>query len=261
VSFIELSERKIANPSPSGKGSATLRAPTAGFDNPDLSVYFTRVYSAAVRTPTRAIPNTSGSPSPVEAHKGAIIGGAVGGAVLILALATGCICFLGRQRRRRRMEASLQQPPQELYAPTKSSAFQNSPQSMYQPPMQPPIQLPANEQYQSPIEIGGHEVASAAYGSATTEKSTYSFQHSTPPFAPSAQSIHYGHSSHQGSLSGSPVPYQPSPGQQTYYPPPEEHNASQAGPQQFTIPTPTYSHGSQAYSPSSINQPHHSPPR
>ena len=121
----------------------------------------------------------SGNPeSAFQEHKGAIIGGAVGGAVLIIALATGCICFIGRQRKKRRMESRselhAQQSPQELYAPKNHSAFQhNVPSATSQ---QSPVQLPA-ERYQSPIEIGGHEIASRSdpYGSATTEKSTYSY--------------------------------------------------------------------------------------
>ena len=37
--------------------------------------------------------------------EGAIIGGAVGGAVVIIGLATAAICFLGRQRKKRRIES------------------------------------------------------------------------------------------------------------------------------------------------------------
>lgn len=205
----------------------------------------------------------------------------MGGAVLILALATGCICFMGRQRKKRRVESSraellAQQSPQELFAPTNTLPFGQSPQHMYQ---QHPVQLPADERYQSPIEIGGHEISSTSdpYGSATTEKSTYSYQHPSPStLPPSAHSIYAqgspstiarsahspyarpsSHSRH-GSQGGSPIaiPYQaPPPGQQTYYPPPEEHNTPQSASYQlFTTPTPPYSNRSQAYSRSPAGQ-------
>jgi hypothetical protein len=236
-------------------------------------VYFTRVYTAAVRTPTRAIP--SGNPeTPFQEHKGAIIGGAVGGGVLIIALAIGCICFMGRQRKKRRMgsrsELLAQQSPQELYAPTNRSAFQhNVPSAKYQ---QSPVQLP--ERYQSPIEIGGHEIASRSdpYGSATTEKSTSSYPHPSPPSNPasvplSGQTLYGYPSSHSrhGSQPGSPgaIPLQgPPPGNQTYYPSPEEFNTPTAAPrQQLTTPTTPYSNQSQAYSHSPASQTYYPPPR
>jgi hypothetical protein len=198
----------------------------------------------------------------------------VGGAVLIIALATGCICFLGRQRKKRRVESRsellAQQSPQEMYAPTHRSAYQhNVPSSGYQ---QSPVQLPA-ERHQSPIEIGGHEIASSTdpYGSATTEKSAYSYPHPSPPsnpasIPPSNQSLYaYPSHSRHGSQPGSPgaIPLQgPPPGNQTYYPSPEEFNTPSTAPrQQLTTPTTPYSNRSQVYSHSPAGQTYYPPPR
>lgn len=237
-------------------------------------MYFTRVYTAAVRTPTRVIPNGN-TETAFQEHKGAIIGGAVGGAALIIALATGCICFMGRQRKKRRVESRsellAQQSPQELYAPIHNpSGFQhNMPSSLYQ---QSPIQLPA-ERNQSPIELGGHEISSTTdpYGSATTEKSTFSYPHPSPSsnpssVQPSGQSP-YGYPSHsrQGSLPGSPgaIPLQgPPPGNQTYYPSPEEFNSPTAAARAPLItPTTPFSNRSQAYSHSPAGQQYYPPPQ
>ncbi|KAI9730989.1 MAG: hypothetical protein M1834_005450 [Cirrosporium novae-zelandiae] len=88
-------------------GAATLRAPTQGWGDRDLPVYFTRYYTQAVRTPTRYIPpstptsNSNGTSH--ETNVGAIVGGTVGGvAGLFIILGGLAFCFCHRRKRRRR---------------------------------------------------------------------------------------------------------------------------------------------------------------
>ncbi|TKA83459.1 hypothetical protein B0A55_00572 [Friedmanniomyces simplex] len=105
-------------------GGATLTTP-ASWGNPDLSVYFTRTYSATSRTPTRDVsPFTStpsSSPPPVHhSDAGPIAGGVVGGiAVLALVFFIVWICLRRRRRNREAIAEPRQQsgPMTELPAP------------------------------------------------------------------------------------------------------------------------------------------------
>lgn len=91
-------------------GGATKTAPTTGFDAADLSVLMTRKATTATRTATRNV-NTSNPPTnppappvppPPVLGIGAIVGIAVGGAVVVIAVMWGLCCVLVRARRRRR---------------------------------------------------------------------------------------------------------------------------------------------------------------
>lgn len=86
-------------------GGATVTAPTAGFDFPDLKVQMTRKAVLATRTPTRDV-NVGRAP---PLSTGAIAGIAVGGAVVLIAAVVGCCVFF----RRRRRAAALRQQQQE----------------------------------------------------------------------------------------------------------------------------------------------------
>ncbi|KAH6849743.1 hypothetical protein B0I37DRAFT_95767 [Chaetomium sp. MPI-CAGE-AT-0009] len=84
----------------SAGGGATKTAPADGFSNPDLRVLMTRKASIATRTPTRAIPTSTGTPeqdSPLSTS--AIAGIAIGGAVALAALVTLTILLIRRRRR------------------------------------------------------------------------------------------------------------------------------------------------------------------
>ena len=84
-------------------GGATATAPAAGFDNDDLGVYFAQKASVAVRSPTRAVPGATSAPLESSSPKlstGAIVGIAVGGTLLLLALSLGGYCCFWRRRRR-----------------------------------------------------------------------------------------------------------------------------------------------------------------
>lgn len=98
-------------------GGATTTEPADGFDNRDLSVFFTRTYTAATRAPTRPIPtSSSGSKSkPVGAIVGGVIGGVAGVAIL-----AAILFFYLRSRKKKKAElvpTEEEQPPQDVKHP------------------------------------------------------------------------------------------------------------------------------------------------
>ncbi|KAE8165226.1 hypothetical protein BDV40DRAFT_80463 [Aspergillus tamarii] len=101
----------------SATGGATTTEPADGFDNRDLSVFFTRTYTAATRAPTRPIPtSSSGSKSkPVGAIVGGVIGGVAGVAIL-----AAILFFYLRSRKKKKAElvpTEEEQPPQDVKHP------------------------------------------------------------------------------------------------------------------------------------------------
>ncbi|KAK2604285.1 hypothetical protein N8I77_007228 [Diaporthe amygdali] len=83
-------------------GGATRTAPTGGFDNSDLNVLMTKRATIAARTPTRSIPTATGDSSSsngTHLSTGAIVGIAVGGGVVLIALVVGLCMFVRRHRR------------------------------------------------------------------------------------------------------------------------------------------------------------------
>jgi len=86
-------------------GGATKTAPALGWGaNNDLSVYFAETATYTVRTPTRAIPTATGTPTESHKHNAAVIGGAVGGGLGALILAFVILFCWIRQRRRSHRE-------------------------------------------------------------------------------------------------------------------------------------------------------------
>ncbi|KAF4631207.1 hypothetical protein G7Y89_g6917 [Cudoniella acicularis] len=98
----------------SSLGGATVTAPPGGFNNTDLSVYFTRKATISSRAPTRVIPSPSttstATPSSINTvpseisnspilSTGAILGISIGGAILLIGLAAGGIFCLRRHRK------------------------------------------------------------------------------------------------------------------------------------------------------------------
>ncbi|KAL9062554.1 MAG: hypothetical protein Q9157_008822 [Trypethelium eluteriae] len=89
----------------SASGGATKKDPANGWDDRDLSVYFSRTPSFAARTATRPIPSSTGvgsgssNSSSGSSNTGAIVGGVVGG-IAGLALVIGFVWFCLRRRRR-----------------------------------------------------------------------------------------------------------------------------------------------------------------
>lgn len=143
----------------SSLGGATATAPSDGFGtgSGDLAVYFGEHASVASRTPTRPIPsasNTGSSGSSKSLPTGAIAGIAVGSAVVLLALALGCCCFIRQHRRRSR--------PQELPAPYPGQAYPKAPYIASSPYSPQGIHYQPVEAYQLPAPVPV-ELAENAY--------------------------------------------------------------------------------------------------
>ncbi|WYZ40617.1 hypothetical protein EsH8_IV_000958 [Colletotrichum jinshuiense] len=171
-----------------GHGGATRTAPANGFDHTDVSVLVTLKADVAARKPTRAVdgPSAASDAPRRRLSTGAIVGIAVGAAVLFAALGLGCY-ILGRKRYRERYHstASAPGPDRSYHVPSMSEA--RSPQtahlslspaaSPYSPPygnspFQPPSPQsphPQSAHPQSPHGVPAHMglPAELASGSAT----------------------------------------------------------------------------------------------
>lgn len=136
-----------------GDGGATLKAPTQGWNDRDLPVYFTRPYTQATRTPTRSLPASAATAtrSPDQdsdsPNTAAIAGGAAGGGVVLIICIAACCWLCIRARKKKRQGA------QELAAPTVVPELANqqdpavSPHSNYTEPYKPstsPLAAPEN---------------------------------------------------------------------------------------------------------------------
>lgn len=159
----------------SSLGGATATAPANGFLNNDLSVYFQQRASVATRTPTRAIPTPSNSTTPTNngtLHKksvlstGAIVGIAIGGAVLLLALFIAGCCLIRRHRRKHNASTtpvthhSNHAPNYSSHPQSPNSQFSNHiPETRYHQlqanSIPPPVELPNTtfDQSRDPKEL------------------------------------------------------------------------------------------------------------
>jgi hypothetical protein len=121
-------------------GGATAKAPQDGFDESDLSVYFTRTYHPISRAATRVIPPT-GTPTTKAKSKavstGAIVGASVGGAIFLLAIVGIGVALCCVIRRRRALA-------QGMY-PGHQGMEQKSPYPQHPGFMSPIVQLPGGE--------------------------------------------------------------------------------------------------------------------
>jgi hypothetical protein len=93
------------------------------WDNPDLSVYFTRVPSFTARSATRSISNATATPSETsgsssKSNVGAIAGGVVGGLVGLIAILSLILFCLHRRKKAKKNKDGKQElispPPVEL---------------------------------------------------------------------------------------------------------------------------------------------------
>ncbi|CZT12447.1 uncharacterized protein RAG0_16264 [Rhynchosporium agropyri] len=144
----------------SSLGGATATAPSAGFDNGDLGVYFAQKASVAVRSPTRSLTHvTSAPPNPESPHllsTGAIVGIAIGGLILLLALLLAGCCFIHRHRKKHAdpgdpLPAEIATNPAPTYShlplrnPTTPYSDQGEHQQSYQLATNaPPVELSVN---------------------------------------------------------------------------------------------------------------------
>ncbi|RBR16688.1 uncharacterized protein FIESC28_06841 [Fusarium coffeatum] len=156
------------------KGGATKTAPSGGFDHRDLTALMTRTASAGTRTATRNVSGataTGDSDSDNKLPTGAIVGIAVGGAVVLLGVLLAGFCLI-RRRRARRERVGSQQPmaqPYDYHHPAHPSIASNqyspgpwSPQSASFNPSSPTgltMQQTAQSYTGPPVELpsGGPE--------------------------------------------------------------------------------------------------------
>ncbi|KAK5122577.1 hypothetical protein LTR85_003840 [Meristemomyces frigidus] len=149
-------------------GGATLTTPTSGWANQDLETYFTRAYTPTIRTPTRYIPTpgattTSAVPLPMpsvhssKTDVGAIAGGAVGGAVFLIAVGLLAWLCLRRRGRKQREQATGGAPqvsqmtePHVNGSPESMHKRQAGSQSYPSPQDSPPPQFAAGNAAQFP---------------------------------------------------------------------------------------------------------------
>jgi len=137
----------------SSLGGATATAPASGFGNADLGVYFVQQATVASRTATRAIPTptaantTSAAPTTstsLAKHNilstGAIIGIAVAGGGVLLAILIGAFCLFRRR------------PPPEPVPQNGTPLYAQSPHSQNSQPVEYRYQLQANS---VPVELSG----------------------------------------------------------------------------------------------------------
>ncbi|KAB8201654.1 hypothetical protein BDV34DRAFT_202273 [Aspergillus parasiticus] len=100
----------------SATGGANTTQPADGFDNRDLSVFFTRTYTAATRAPTRTIPTSESSSGSKSKHVGAIVGGVVGG-VAGVSLLAALLFFYLRRRKKNSVPTEVEQTQQDVKDP------------------------------------------------------------------------------------------------------------------------------------------------
>ncbi|KIW89467.1 uncharacterized protein Z519_09623 [Cladophialophora bantiana CBS 173.52] len=160
------------------EGGAIQKAPTNGWDDDRLSVYFGEKAVFTSRTPTRALPTaTATSPSPKpsppspskKTNIGAIVGGAVAGTVaLLLAIGIACLCV------RRHKKAKNNQPNPAAGATPVPGAAQPF------PPTSPRAQYVINEKHSTTVASPG---STSRVGSPSDQQ--HSSQYSTPPPPPS----------------------------------------------------------------------------
>lgn len=156
-------------------GGATKTAPDDGFDHPDLTKLMPRQANIKTRKPTRAVGDENGLGSTDGSSSlstGAIVGIAVGGGVVLIALLVGTLLCIRRRRRKTAQARSASQvpfpPPGHPYhnsvseagwSPAQTSALASSPSPYFQtvehnarlgggartvPPYSgPPVELPS----------------------------------------------------------------------------------------------------------------------
>ncbi|CAG8958496.1 hypothetical protein HYFRA_00009810, partial [Hymenoscyphus fraxineus] len=133
------------------QGKATVSAPSGGFNNSDLASYFSRTASIPLRAPTpgRVIPSfTSSGDTPRKLSTGAIVGIAVAGAVVLLALVTG-IFLLYSKRNRGPSDTAPKFPVTQQFPSHSPSDVSPFSQSFSMAPQQAPVELDVDTRYRS----------------------------------------------------------------------------------------------------------------
>ncbi|EKJ70717.1 hypothetical protein NXS19_011706 [Fusarium pseudograminearum] len=167
------------------KGGATKTAPAGGFDHQDLNALMTRTASAGTRTATRNVSGPTATGNPESGSKlptGAIVGIAVGGAVVLIGVVLASFCLI-RKRRARPERIGSQQPMDQDYNyhhPTHPSIISNqcssgpwSPQSSSFNPSSPFASPQAARSYTGPpVELPSGNMEDTTRGSPLTQTVT-----------------------------------------------------------------------------------------
>ncbi|KAF2872482.1 hypothetical protein BDV95DRAFT_385660 [Massariosphaeria phaeospora] len=224
-------------------GGATIKTPTT-WDNPDLSVYFTRVPTFSARAATRttigsALPPLIGNPS--KTNVGAIAGGVVGGLVALIAILSLILFCLHRRKKDRKSKSTTSSaPPTELAGtpfpihemssspPVKYMHMQQQPEPSMHPAYSGSInshsashdnQSPASPYPPQVYQYNSPGAASNPYPAEYPRQNYHQPQNSYPPY--SDNTVTYD---------SQQVPYDPH-----IYPPPSAATHQQ----QHSYPTPT----------------------
>lgn len=164
----------------SGTGGATKTSPDNGFDQPDLSAYFTRFAAATPRTATRAISTATAQPKSGGASSvGPIVGGVVGGLAALIIVCVLVFCFLKRRGHGKTpTQEPVHHPAEPQWAP--------SPLQAQLQPAQGPQQLHTNE-YVKPnvVELQGSHVMNGLPTPLHEKDSSAVYVKSVSPLSPS----------------------------------------------------------------------------
>lgn len=196
-------------------GGATATAPASGFDNGDLAVYFKQRAALASRTPTRAIPTPSNTTSPTSSppskklSTGAIVGIAVGGAVVLIALLLGGCCLI-RRRRKTRENAQPAYNPAPMHPHDPGSPYQHQhyqPTPHYQlPTNSPPVELSAGNLHMHQVDPkDGMRVNEGQYPLYNEWQESPIHPHSSPAMSPHSTYSHGPNSLHGSQTSPAPT--------------------------------------------------------
>lgn len=148
-----------------GRGGATKRAPSGGFNDADLEKLLTFNTTAVDDTDNPDSTVTVGSSGyPSNSSTGAIAGGVVGG-LAVVAIAAGVFLFLRRRRQQRENAGNLASLPAELKG-THTAAELKAPLHAQEHQYQPPVEMYMEPHVDPPIELsagdaharGFHEV-------------------------------------------------------------------------------------------------------
>lgn len=193
-----------------GGGAATKNEPADGFDHADIGILLKRKADIAERKPTRDISSDGKDGSAPRGHPalstGPIIGIAIGGALVLLALLVACVICL--RRRHRKDQGMQQQPPisspgypyhnsisEAGWSPAQTSALASSPSPYAQaierdrapsaltvPPYTgPPIELPSDGSLPGPQNSEGAATGSSGQRTVVASEHASTSSRAAPP--------------------------------------------------------------------------------
>ncbi|ESZ97136.1 hypothetical protein SBOR_2494 [Sclerotinia borealis F-4128] len=174
-------------------GGATMKSPSAGFQNNDLSVYFQQKASAVNRTPTRAITTATGSSTSKPSSGNKLAPGVVAGIVVVLVVAivglfAACFCVI-RIRKNRAYVPEVSAPVPPVYGGGNASKmFPQRPDRSYDPKNPHIAQQRSTSTYQvlshapDAVELSGHNSSLGDYTTVNADGNIHSSKQGVPPY-------------------------------------------------------------------------------